>query len=637
MQRSKRVLVGAVAVLALVAIAWFVSSPKWFVASTRSAADVADVQRASAATELAASPSVADPASAEARRALEATSSLSPLAEALVALGPVATDAGVVVLVTVVDNPWLTHGWHGRLRWTDGTAEAKWSTVANRRVTLPRAPESIAQFTQVSFEGLAARPVSLTALEPLEPTDDIGRAPTFELLTELERGADLVWASSVPRDEQTPVRVTFGGMQPPGTATRIRIQGAHEFVNPLHDVELPQTLPRVAAPTSIWVGAAAHQWRALGLAPDDTRIEVSLERSATLRVLHDSAIGTRVVASARKLRQESRATIESEQPLELPDLSAGRFQVWIEGGKREVLTRVAIVELVAGATTEVDLRASATLDGRGTARIFVRALPEIIAAATEGVDLAWVYDGAEATRIRLPAEPRSVATTQEGLAFEALGLDPGRYEVVVSPFCRTAEFDVVAGEVVDVEIVVDCVGFVDFELPSGIGGLSILSVEPVDGRAEPRRFRAWAPQGPGALLPLSCGTYRVQERNSDVVLESDVFAVTSGATTTAVMRAQSLSRATLAVVDSVSGAPLALEASFWTGVELRDDATGARLYSTMSFGAVKGAFTDVEWALTPHSELVRVVAPEHRFWTFEPLEPFELVDGATITLRATAK
>lgn len=564
-----------------------------------------------------------------------------------------ARDSHVVVRVTVAHNPWLESAWKGRLAWRDALGGDDTVDVVYGYLKLPREPRSSDQFSNLDFTGLAAEPLGLTRLDEVDDPDDLEIAAAFELATELVPGARLVWAPNVPSGERTAVRVVLGGPQPPSDS-RLRFRNPNGgLVDDAIEVELPLALPRVTAPTSLWVGAPNRQWRSFAVAPEDTDIEVRLAPTAAIHVLHDGTRGE-VVALAVDNGMETIASIKDTLPIEIGGLLSGEHFVWIRqrgdpwgplDADANPLTRVARVTLVADVSTEVDLRPAKVLEGRGGVRVFVpatrAALPD---HARSPVLVLWRDATATTKRTYCPA-PRLVSESDEGCTYELLGLAPGRHTALVEAFAARASFDVAPGVVTDVAVELDCIGFVNFveflwprgsqdrTPPPLTGGV------PYDVVTDDGELLTW--RRAGNKSPMVCGTYTVRSFMSwsdrDVGLTSTSFVVNHDSTTVVTVRAEPVHHVVVAAVDATTNAPIAFDAAFWLAIDARDTATDAEFVARTRPLGPQGAHTAVEWTLHPHADPVRFAVPEHPLWTFEPLEPRVLEDGATITLRATAR
>lgn len=653
MQRSKRVLVSWVSAVALVVIALIVWAPfahDGGAVAKSSAAQAAENE--GSVGELAPDDMAAEVelASGEARRAVDVVE-LAPEASAASVVSDVpAPSASFAVRVVIEDDEWLPKNWHGSVRWTDDIGVMELDVV-NGRIGLPREPSTLEQFENMTAAGLAVRLVEFVALEA-SPTD--AHAPRFEVRGVLEPGATLVWASSVADADRGPVHLVFGGMTPPTSAPELpnrRVSSRRASVIERRDVTLPFELPRVAALTSVWIGGARWEWRSFPVDTSSPWIEVALQRSATIRVLHDGQVGAFVVATDTVVGTQASAKIVGDAAVELTGLSATTHRVWIQSESGEVESRVAEVRLTSGETAEVDLRAASLLDGRGSVRIVVREAPRSLVKHKRETTVVLMRPSTNGSHPhRLPA-PKRIAEGDDSVTFEAVGIDPGRYEAVTESHVAWAEFEVRAGETTDVELDARCIGFVDFVPPAEVvGGILFLKVTRIDaGDGREITF----PVDPAdrsedeVAVPLVCGTYRATASDfgsfgdagmgGGHALASDTFVVAAGETTVVAMRARKQSRVELSVVNAATGEPIAFDVTFWVGVRARAVDSNADVRGIISFVGTEGAYTGAVWTLGPFEGLVQIEPPEDPFWTFEALEPQDLSATTTITLRATAK
>jgi hypothetical protein len=476
----------------------------------------------------------------------------------------------------------------------------------------------------------------------------------FQLHVEPVPGALLVWAASVPGADRVPVHLALGGMWSP--SANVRVGGVAGRTELVRDVQLPHTLPRLAQPTTMWVGSSSWQWRSFVVEPDSVRVEIALERAATVRVLHDEQSDAFVVARAESLRVTKRVPLVVGQATELADLPAAECEVWIEDAKREPLTLVVKVALLAGETREVDLRAATLQSASGGVRVVARGArvvqslaplkPTITGDGYGGTEstlalavFELVDDKGKKTRV---VRPSLVETTDDALVYETLGLEPGRHIAVLEPFAAWCAFDVVAGETAVVVLDVGCVGFVRLDVPDEVvSGFSFVAVDAVGSSEGGAHTCEIPPNTAGSYngdIPLVCGTYRARARDSgNNDLYSEAFVVVAGVTTTVELTIRPTVKVDVAVVDASTGEAVAFDHVFWTKIRIVDAATGASIGRGIRLGDAARAQHRVEWSVIEQAEPVCVSVPDNPQWTFETLEPFVLTDGATITLRVTAK
>lgn len=551
------------------------------------------------------------------------------------------TSDSFAVRVVADGAPWITEVSLGAVDWSCGATATY--PIFDEVVELPRAPTSIEQFGVIQLVGLAG---SLRAFRALDSAGD-RHAPAFELRAELVPGALLDWSSSVPVAERMPVTVGFGRALAGESDMPLNFEVPFSLVCRVDDVALPLRLPRVAQPTTVWVDGSGRAARAFHVTPDTRRIDVALESAAALRVFHDGEFGSEVVACAVALREEKGAMIRSAAAVELTDLPATTHDVFIRRNGHEPRSHEVRVELVAGETTDVDLRAAAALQGLGGVRVLVRQSPEVRALLPRrrGVDV-WVSDAATVASARgVSRSVRRVAVDGDVTTFERVGLVPGRHVVTVVPFGASREVHVRAGETTEVEIVLDDIGYVRFEPPTELAATS-MSVD-LDGSATGAALRSEFGLHVDAATsqPVVCGTYSARAvahqepwvSMDAIPLESDPFVVTRGATTTVPLRRRETVRVEVVAVDGTTGEPIGIDAAFWSRACIVDAATGMELCDELDLLGPRGAHTGAWCALEPREGLVRLMIPDSPFWTFEPLDAVELADGATITLRATAK
>jgi len=588
--------------------------------------------------ELAASGALLDEAANPARRALETEAHVETNGESNDAASFVA-DTPCRLRIAVDDDAWLASRFMWSLTWTDANGVATPLQTNREFANLRGTPRSVDEFTDVRIMMLEVKVLALEHVDSPEGAADA--VPTFELRVELASGAVVDWAPSVPLDERGPVDLALYGSFSPAMGAQMRID-VGGFVESRRGVQLPITLPRFTAPNSVWVGAAGHQWRAFAVEPETERVDVVLARSAALIVRHQARpLMSTVVVQALTIGAESRALVMDDEPIEMHDLPAGAHLVWIESGSGKKTTHQARVDLVAGETGEVDLSPAAALDGLGGLRLVIRVTPEILALSPSQLE-ASVSRGTSAQSAG-PVRPLERESHEHGYQFEARGLEPGVHTVRSSPFGGCVEVDVVPGGIASVELSLDCVGFVRCEVAEQPepNWLSLV----LDGRATGHALttRTWLP-GSGANdspRPVLCGTYVIEgtQRTLDALigLESDPFVVTANATTVVPLRVRPLSRIEVVTIDVSTGAPIGFDMDFWLGTQLIDLATGAEIHGRSTWIGLGGAYSGTVWMIDPHEGRARLVVPENPFWTFEPIDAFELADGATITLRAAAK
>jgi hypothetical protein len=639
MKKSKTTLPVIVFALLLVGalLVWLASD---FAATRRSGAvtnrvDSGEAERTD--VELAASDTTSEEAATAARRALASDAPSETPGETEVAA---ALDVDVPSRLRIaIDDAWLTSRFHWSLSWTPADGASTSASTRQEHFELPGTPRSVDEFSDVRIMLLEAKVLALERIEP--PASATDAIPTFELRVELASGAVVDWAPSVPLDERGPVDLALHGTFSPAMGEQMRFDAAG-FVESRRGVQLPITLPRFTAPNSVWVGAAGHQWRAFAVEPGTERVDVVLARSAALIVRHQARpLLSTVVVQALTIGAESRALVMDDEPIEMHDLPAGGHLVWIEEGSGKKATHQAHVELVAGETAEVDLSPTAALDGLGGIRLMIRVTPEILALSPSQLE-ASVCRGTNAQPAP-PVRPMEREVHEHGYQFEVRGLEPGIHTVRSAPFGGCVEVDVVAGEIASIELPLECVGFVRCEVPdqSEPNWLSLALAGRASGHASTTRTHLPDLGEDEAPRPVLCGTYVIEgtQRTNEATigLVSDPFVVTANATTVVPLRVRPLSRIEVVTIDAATGAPIGFDFDFWLGTQLIDLATGAEIQGRSAWIGLGGAYSGTVWMIDPHEGRARLVVPDTQFWTFEPLDAVELTDGATITLRATAK
>jgi len=639
MQRSKRALAVLVALAALVVLAVSIWSPTWFVASQRNDIARGEPLASGESSTLAAPERVLEHELGTARRSVVVDGAEQGTVDGGVVPADLASAAPrPVVLQLVVDDSWFTGPLNGALRRVDASGAVSIHKFQLMRVELPTAPRSVDEFTDIQTAIFDLHAVELRELEV--PADANDQAPTFELEVALEQGPVVDWAPSVPLHERGLVAVVLGGSREPTRDANGRVARGS---GPVRDhLDLPVTLPRMTIPNVVWVGAVGRQWRAFPMTTESRRIEVSLQRTATLIVLHEAKVGTSVLAERTHLGIAARAVVRDESPVVIENVPAGEYRVRFD----DETTHAIRVVLVAGETTEIDLRAAAALEGRGGIRLAVRTAPELAELLKRPLT-ARLRRGA-ARDVEGPShdigELRRLTRNVDVTTFEASGLEPGPHNAILFPFGGSVDFDVVAGRFTDVELDLDGVGTVQFETPPGfdVGWATITLAGSRAGSGEPVNAPLPGQVSAKSLTyPTACGTYTAtgtwHGAEGIFGLTSDPFVVTVGATTVVTLRVAPLASLSISAIDTRTAEPIALEPDFWDGVRASDRSGNLLPRVWTAFLGAPPAHTGVKWFVEPSEGLVRLVVPDHPFWTFEPIDAFELADGATITLRATAK
>lgn len=570
---------------------------------------------------------------------------------------PAGTEEGspTKVRITLQPNPWLAaSAGQGTLTW--GTADLKaqsfqFSLDASRTgvVELPQVPLSIGEFKRIDVEGLTAEIVGWRALDP-------SAGPAFEIQTAWTEGATLVWAISVPLAEQVAVTVAVGGETSPPSRGAYGDFGFRDgLIQTRTALQLPLVLPRLKREESVWVGAAGREWRAFAVAPETSEVEVSLSPSATIRVLHDPPTDSSTqhvfVNAFPKGEMESMPLVGTD-PILFTERPAAVHEVWVaetSDRKSRRVSRLARIEIPAGATVEVDLTARYAQRQLGGLRVHVHTTPEIIGLAEYGLKLeAWRHlTSKEVARpwdragdlVRIENGPASEPV------YEIIGLAAGLHRVVLQPFGSRVTAEVVVGEIRDIDIYLNEIGWVKFELPEEYAkAASWTSIMTTEAK---RRDRTWISlesirnRGGRAPQPVAPGSYVAQVRvfgaSKLPSLVSDPFQVQAGATTTIELRPEAKTNVYVIAHDAVTDEPIALDLKFWVKVSAVSTITEEAQLGVTSFKGNSEAYTGIQWRLSPIDEPVRIVVPENPFWTFDEVEPLRLEDELTVVLRARAK
>lgn len=561
-----------------------------------------------------------------------------------------AEPTGVLVRLDLDESPWLDRAWYGKVVWQAEGAEESKLFISDTTFLLPSEPSSPEEFQSIVCAGLVAIPYEIAAAvdaPPIEVDGGAPRVPDFVLRARVARGAELVWADTVPFDERSKVDVAFGGsMAPPSRETYsfgsdTGLRGARE------GLELPLELPRANEEKLVWVGAAGKEWRSFLVAADSSRVEVQLASAASVRVLHDGPTDppSYVVTESYPVGDLERVEITSDEPVVVSELDAAPTRVWIEQREDEPISRIERLALSGVVETEVDLRAESALDGRGGLRITLRATAATLALAKSGVKV--LVKRRSAPESEFPWEHFADFEPDLGGApefiREIVGLVPAVHRVQVDPFGECATVTVEAGVVKEVEIALDGLGFVKFVIPQGYeDARGFATVATVESRVD-QRFASFGVGGPdlNATFALARGTYtaRTSFFGSDdrPELESAPFVVETGVTTTVTLAPRRTVKLKLAAVDADTGEPIALDLAFWVDVQIYDEETGERVLGTTSFTGSGDSRTGAESDLPHITGAVRVVLPDSKFFDFEGLEPFVPSGEAVVTLRARAK
>ncbi len=236
--------------------------------------------------------------------------------------------------------------------------------------------------------------------------------------------------------------------------------------------------------------------------------------------------------------------------------------------------------------------------------------------------------------------------TTTARVYELRGLESRPHRVIVQPFGKIASVDVVAGELQEIDLFLNELGWIELDLPDGYRSgstfVSIATAEP--NFADRSRFghsKVGKLEKGAQAIPVAPGTYIVSvstfNGSDQPPLRSEATTVQAGATVAVELDALRMTSVSVVAEDVATGQPIALDIESWVSLFLVSAVTGEAHRGSMTFEGDRGSYRKIVWSPVGVDGLVRVIAPLSPLWTFEDLPPFELVEGATVTLRARAK
>jgi len=557
----------------------------------------------------------------------------------------------VDVRVLIEPNPWLKES-TGSGTISFGTAQGRKESFPFRfdaphagEIELPSAPTSLDDFGPVHVAGLTAQVVGLTPL--VSATGSV-----IEVHTAWNDGATLVWDRSVPLADQVLITVAVGGRVSPPSRASYGNMGRVHLVETRSGLRLPFTLPHLQRKELIWVGATGHQWRAFNVSPDVTEVEVELARSGIIHVLHDrpsdSSAQHVFVKSLPQGEMES-VRIAGPDPILFTERPAASHDVWVAEShdrKSQRISRLARVEVVAGETVEVDLTSRYEEQQFGGLRVHIHTTKKILESADDRLRL-------EASRYLTSTEaarPWERAGTliriEDGSVgepvYEMTGLAAGLHRVVMKPFGSRVTDQIVVGEMHDLDLFLDEVGWVEWDLPTEYKksanwvALSTTEARPGDRlwisleTDRNRREKTARPVAPGTYV----AHVKVLGGPDLPPLASDPFSIQAGKTTFVEFASVVSWKVHVDARDAATGKPIQLDLKFWVGVSAVNTTTGEAHLGITSFEGGASACTGIHWEFGPIDDPVRVTVPESPFWSFDDVEPLNLEDGSTVTLHA---
>lgn len=575
-------------------------------------------------------------------------------------------DRTVRILVHVESNPWLSEsGTEGTLNWSGSSGadavklelEPKGGALIGT-IELSAAPNSLDEFTDIFVAGLSLQPLALRAVDPAPQGDAL--APRFQLSLEWTQGPWLVWGDSVPQSARSMVNVSIGGSLEPRSRSD-QFDQPREFVPVRHGLELPLRLPRLQREAPVWVGAAGRVWRSFAVAPSASRVEVVLEEASSIRVLHDLPDGAApqyVLVTAFPEGETDIKPLSASGVVEFTERPPLVHEVIISANEErydsERLSRLARLPLTAGEVAVVDLTSDYASRELGTLRVSVHASPTTLERFGKGLM------GAELTLRAMSRAPLGgehaweragnfVAVQQNSHDvefYEMVGLKPGLHRVIVDPTGHSFTDEVVGGEVHEIEVSLDDLGWIQLVVPTGYPRkgifVSLTTAEHIRGERAYVRFGSGMNDPLNAARPTAAGRYLVQVNpflgNETPALVSDEFVVHAGETTEVVLRERAQMTIDVVAVDATTGEPVGLALNFWTEISAVGTQTGKQHGGMTSFAHSNGdSYAKISWKLDELDEPVAIRVPENPFWTFEEMEPLRLKDGAEIVLRAISK
>ncbi|QDV09862.1 hypothetical protein Poly30_54220 [Planctomycetes bacterium Poly30] len=572
----------------------------------------------------------------------------------------------VKVAVLVHGDRWLSDreaGFEGNLLWgatpaTRAMQTIKMTSATEGVVEVHGRPSTHEEFADIHLAGFVFRPTSL----------DETPGGAAELLLNLEPvpGATLVWAESMPLGQRVPIEIVMSARDEPTVPKEEWWGDASVRVERNSDCQLPFLLPRLVRKESVWIGAPGRAWRAFPVGPDDLEVEVQLVDEASLRVLHDGpgaldpSTGRPVVPLHVILESLHSGTLQvkpvvDRAPILFAGLSRGEYRVRVARGTThdaEEVSGTTQFKIEAGESVEVNLTRGFADQHLGSIRLHVSGSDEVMALGAEA--------GLEVTVLRR-AEPgarwpwirertmRPGEGAPDGVRlFEKKGLVPGEYLVTVSPLGSHAPCEVHAGKVTNVDLRLEEPGWLTLRLPEGydadmcIVSITTAAMNPKDRYYFPyNRMVAEALDGRHPIIP---GTYRMDVYSLGAgdlpPLAAYDFVVRSGQECLVAPEPLPNLRFEVEVHEARAGQegkPIALPFDFWANVKMISQATGEQLFGVTSFTGDASTCIGISVSLAVEPETIRLELPENPFWTFAPPEPFDLVDGMTVVLQATAK
>jgi hypothetical protein len=645
------VLAFLVAALGLGAFLWFDAAGAATRVDTPRAEDVQAERSVSAELVAAESDGAATPAAdddATRRRAAAASQDVAPIDEGAAAARTVRVrfalppnqwltkDATLFVTVRAADGGLSEHD----LDPLPGPAHA-W------QLELPELPTGTESFGPMHAAGLVVRDEDVVVLDAALAQV---RGADVEVALELVDGAELVWADHVPLDRRPPVELGLGGTFQPDSPRAANLGRRHGRPVRAEARELPIRLPRVVVPETLWCGAAGHVWRGFAVEPATTEVPIALAQAAALRVLHDVGVDevARACVSAFDSGDSEEQTAVPGEPVLFTKRQAHWHKVWLEDGRGQRISRLAVVEALAGETVDVDLTRASLTDGRGALRLVLRGPAERLASPDLDVQLQRAAPPGRERAFEWYDTLTRLERDADQVVYEVAGLDPLPHRVIVHPLGATAVFEIEANTTTVVELSLLDVGNVVFELAEGTfegtcyGHLRAADVPVEDAVAVPLDVvDAW-PTPPREFV---AGRYVARfdsigfpgDTGADIAFESEPFVVAVGTTTTVVLTRVQQVELRVRVVDADTGQPIGFDVEFWVACAVRPLGQSASVQGSIAFEGGGGSYTATRWGVPLRPGLVEFTVPEHALYEFEAVAPFALAPSTTLELRARAK